>query len=187
MFLWMKDATIIKACWFYMPCLNVFFNMLFAFLFCEHRCQTSSLNVLDATSVAGTQARLRRTWKRIKNLSQNLVDAEVGSKACQVRKQAEAQNSKLNWNPLWKPCNWNFENQPFANRLLLQIPSARDRPANLVGRNNSHLIPALLWLLHGWPILILTRNHRNFESLTSNTSNRWNQTSLSWIKNVSRS
>ena len=34
---------------------------IFAFLFCEHRCQTSSLNVLDATSVAGTQALSRRT------------------------------------------------------------------------------------------------------------------------------
>ena len=59
--LWMKRATIIKVCSFYMPCLNVFFNMLFALLFCQHRCRTSSLNVLDATSVARTQARLRRT------------------------------------------------------------------------------------------------------------------------------
>jgi len=46
-----------------MSCLNVFFNILFAVLFCEHRCRTSRLNVLDATSVAGTQARLRLHMK----------------------------------------------------------------------------------------------------------------------------
>ena len=66
--------------------------MLFAVLFCEHRCRTSSLNALDATSVAGMQVRLRRIWKRIKNLTKIWVDAEVASRARKVRNQAKNQN-----------------------------------------------------------------------------------------------
>ena len=160
-----------------MPCWNVFFYTPLAFLSsvsCDHRCQTSSLNVLDVTNVAETQARLRRTWKRIKTWAKVWVDAEVGSKACQVQEHAEAQNGNcIETHCMGKPGNWNFENQPLACPLLLQIPPASDCLAKLVGRNNIHLIPTLLWLLHGLPILISTKNHLNFKSLISNTSNRW--------------
>ena len=41
LFWWMKnDTSIIKAYWFYMPRLNVLFNVLIAVVFCEHRCRT---------------------------------------------------------------------------------------------------------------------------------------------------
>ena len=66
--------------------------MLFVCLFCD---RTSSLGVLDATSVAGKEACLRRTWKCIKNRAKICVDAKLGSKASQDRKQAESQNA--NW------------------------------------------------------------------------------------------
>ena len=56
LFWWMKnDTSIIKAYWFYIPRLNVLFNVLIAVVFCEHRCRTCRWNALDATSVAGTQ------------------------------------------------------------------------------------------------------------------------------------
>ena len=76
--------------------------------------------------------------------------------------------------PLWKTCNWNSENHPSVNPLLLQIQSTRARPAVLVGRNNHRLMLALLWHLRAWPILILTSDHHNFESLTSSISKLWN-------------
>ena len=68
--------------------LIVLLNILFTVLLCERRCRTSRLTVLDDTSVAGTLAYLKRTYKaRV----QIWIDAEVGSEACQVRKQAETQ------------------------------------------------------------------------------------------------
>ena len=64
-------------------------NILFTVLLCERRCRTSRLTVLDDTSVAGTLAYLKRTYK---SRVQIWIDAEVGSEACQVRNRAEAQN-----------------------------------------------------------------------------------------------
>ena len=54
---------------------------------------------------------------------------------------------------------------------MFQILSAR---ARFVCRIERKWIQIILWLQHGWPILILTGNHLNFESLTSSTSNRSN-------------
>ena len=90
-------------------------------------------------------------------------------------KSCRVQNWLLNWSPFWKPGNWNSENHPSVNRLLLQIQSARMRIAELVGRNNQRLMLVLSYLLHGWPVLILKSDQSNFESVTSSTSERWNQ------------
>ena len=62
------------------------------------------------------------------------VDAEVGSEACQVRSQAEAQNGS------W--IETHFENSVTQiskadhSRTLFQITCARDRPADLVSQSN---------------------------------------------------
>ena len=58
MFLWMKHATIMKACWFYIACSKIFWTRYLLFFFCEPRCRTNSLNVPGVESVAGTQAHL---------------------------------------------------------------------------------------------------------------------------------
>ena len=50
-----------------------FFNALFAVLFCEPRCRTSSFNVPSVSSAVGTQAHWRRTWKSIKSRSRSQV------------------------------------------------------------------------------------------------------------------
>ena len=73
--------------------------------------------------------------------------------------------------------NWNFEKRTFTNQLLFQILSAR---AHLVCRIERKWIQIILWLRRGWPILILTGNHLNFESLTSSTSNRSNCWEAFW-------
>ena len=52
-----------------------------AVVFCGHRCRTSRWNVLDATSVAGTQVHRRRTTSP---------------------KRSQSTKWQLNWNPLWK-------------------------------------------------------------------------------------
>ena len=58
---WMKHVLLMKVRWFHMPRLNTSSNILFGVLFSEHRCRATSMNALDATSVAGTRVRLRRT------------------------------------------------------------------------------------------------------------------------------
>ena len=55
-------------------------------MFSENRCRINSLNALDVTSVAGTQVRWRRTWKRI--LSANVLAMTIRMKKILIMKRA---------------------------------------------------------------------------------------------------
>ena len=110
------------------------------------------------------------------------VDAEVGSEACQVRNQAEAQNGNL-IETILKTRQLKLRKPTIREPTVVSNP-VRPRPPrrDLVSRSNRQLIPALLRHPRGWPTFILTRNHRNFGLLTSSTTNHWNQIFLSWTK-----
>ena len=104
------------------------------------------------------------------------VDAEVGSEACQVRKEAKAQFGSWTETHCESPATETPETDSSRpDYCSKSCPSAVD----LAGRNNRLLIPILLY---GWLALILIRKHPNFESPTSSTSNRWNQIFRSWTK-----
>ena len=112
------------------------------------------------------------------------VDAQVGSEACLVRNQAEAENG--NW------IEMHFENSATQTwktehprtYCCFKSRAPHDRLADFVSRSKRQFIPALLQHRRGWPTLFFTGNHRNFGLLTSSTSNRWNHIFLSRTKRL---
>ena len=110
------------------------------------------------------------------------VDAQVGSEACLVRNQAEAENG--NWIEIHfeNSATQTWKTDHSRTYCCFKSRAPHDRPADLVSRSKRQFIPALLQHPRGWPTLFFTGNHRNFGLLTSSTSNRWNQIFLSWTK-----
>ena len=110
------------------------------------------------------------------------VDAQVGSEACLVRNQAEAENG--NWIEIHfeNSATQTWKTDHSRTYCCFKSRAPHDRPADLVSRSKHQFIPALLQHPRGWPTLFFTGNHRNLGLLTSSTSNRWNQIFLSWTK-----
>ena len=79
-----------KACWLYVPCLNVSW-MLFAVLLYDPTCRTSSLNVLDTTSIASVVALKTHMKTHKKTESKEVGKVKVWSER---NRQFEARRTK---------------------------------------------------------------------------------------------
>ena len=160
-----------------MPWLNVLFNILFTVVFCKHRCRTSFLNVLDATSVARHAGALETHMETHKKHGPKSGSLKRVVKRVKPEKKPKPKMA-IELKPIVKTRQLKLR-KPIVRDPTVVTKPVRPRPPRRPRRSKQPPIETNPFVA---PVRLILIRNLNFESLTSSTSKHWNLIFRSWTK-----